>query len=314
MTKFNNTNEIILSICIPTRNRSEILRETLSSIFKSNANKNHFEVIIYDTSDDLETLNLYRKEFNLSNVIYTRGADKGYLNLIESLKLGKGKFLKLHNDYSIFNHDAIEKLILLVKSNEVKQPLIFFSNGLLKSGFVEQVNSMDSLMSRIDYLCTWSTLFGIWKHDFIKLNHFVPDKMFPHTSILLQMNFKDSYIINNQFLFSNSPIKRKGGYDIFRVFSVDFLNLLNNSTSNGVISQKTFLQIKHNLIADFFVKWYAQLIVFKNEYTFETQSLKKSILSNYSYWDLIYLVFSAYLYSMKLLLKKYIPYVNGRKK
>ena len=112
---FQKKNRKLLSICIPTRNRSEVLIETLKSIYHENNISDKFEVIIYDTSDNLKTKNSIQNFSLHENITYTHQTDKGYLNLIESLKIANGLYLKLHNDYSKLNPGAIGKMILFIE-------------------------------------------------------------------------------------------------------------------------------------------------------------------------------------------------------
>ena len=55
--------EILVSICIPTYKREEIVRQTLKSIFSQGVDASLFEVCITDNSDSDETKNLLEKEF-----------------------------------------------------------------------------------------------------------------------------------------------------------------------------------------------------------------------------------------------------------
>ena len=273
-------NNVLLSICIPTRERCEILFETLTSIYNNNS-LNRFEVIVYDTSSSLDTKNMISSNFNFSNLIYYNYANNGYLNLFECLKFGNGHFLKLHNDYSRFEENSIEKIVQFLEKHIIIKPVIFFSNGTLKVNGDLEFNSLNLLINKITYLCTWSTMFGIWKEDFdyILLNNEKVNDMFPHTSLIFQLSFKNKFILNDQPFVVNKQINNKGGYNIFKVFSVDFLNLLKNQKSKKIISNYTFNKIKRKLLIDFFVKWHSQTVILPNNYTFDNSKIN-SDLSN----------------------------------
>lgn len=305
----------IISICIPTRNRDSILRNTLESIYRENIPLNEFEIVIYDSSDNLDTKNLIRDYFNFENLIYVNGPNYGYLNLVEVLKLGKGKFLKLHNDYSEFIPGSLIKVIKFISDYEPIRPVIFFSNNSIKSIKLQEFNNLDSLLGEINYLCTWSTMFGIWKFDFDlmslgKLNH-----MFPHTDLLLELSNKTKYIINNDQIFRNATIHGKGGYNLFYTFSVDFLNLLKDKVNDDKISFETFVLIKNQLFKTFLVKWYCDLIVLPNKYTFEKRDIKKSILINYTFGDFLTMCGMAYVKALIIVFKRLIAIIlNGERK
>lgn len=116
----------VLSICIPTNNRVEIMRETLHSIFKQRVNTDLFEVCISDNSKTDETRLLIEKEFNdIPNLVYNKSDCEGFLNSMEALKLGQGQLLKLHNDYSKFNLGALMRMIRIVETYKNTDSVIF---------------------------------------------------------------------------------------------------------------------------------------------------------------------------------------------
>ena len=305
----------IVSICIPTRNRDSILRSTLESIYKEKIPLYEFEVVIYDSSDNLDTKNLIHEYFNFDNLIYINGPNYGYLNLIEVLKFGKGKFLKLHNDYSEFIPGSLLKVIKFIGYNEPGKPVIFFSNNTIKSINLEEFDNLDSLLGKINYLCTWSTMFGIWKSDFDLNVSRTLNNMFPHTDLLLELYNKSKFIVNNDKIFKNTTIHGKGGYNLFYTFSVDFLNLLKDKVNDNKITLETFILIKNQLFKTFLVKWYCELIILPNKYTFEKVHIKKSILINYTYMNYITMCGLAYVKAFNVVFKRIITIVlSGKRK
>lgn len=305
----------LLSICIPTRNRNEVLIETLKSIYHENNISDKFEVIIYDTSDNLETKNSI-KDFSLhENITYTHQKDKGYLNLIESLKLANGLYLKLHNDYSKLNSGAIEEMILFIEEHIANKPALFFTNGHFKNSQIETYFSFDTFIYKINYLSSWSTMFGIWKDDFDSIKNCKIEKMFPHTSLLLELAYKDEFIINDYVFVINQQISNKGGYNLFYTFSVVFLNLLKEQVVKKNITYQTYSFIKKRLLKDFLVKWYSMTVILPNTYTFDITKIKASIIYNYSYSEYLYLIFFSYLESFNVTLRKMIiKFFNAKRR
>ena len=77
----------IVSICIPTNNRAEIIKETLDSIFLQNIDENLYEVCISDGSFNDKTKKIvetYLKKYR--NIKYRKSNFANYYNLIEALK------------------------------------------------------------------------------------------------------------------------------------------------------------------------------------------------------------------------------------
>jgi abequosyltransferase len=308
-------NNKLLSICIPTRNRKDVLVQTLKSIFEENNISEKFEVIIYDTSDNLETKSSIKNFSHYENIIYTHQKDKGYLNLIESLKIANGLYLKLHNDYSKLNSRSIEKMIFFIEEHVANKPALFFTNGHLKNSHIEAFSSFDLFMHKINYLSTWSTMFGIWKDDFDSIQNCKIEKMFPHTSLLLELANKDEFIINDYVFVINQQISNKGGYNLFYTFSVVFLNLLKEQVVKKNITNHTYNFIKKKLLKDFLVKWYSMTVLLPNTYTFDLTKIKISILYNYSYSEYLYFIFLSYINSLNIKLKNIINnYLNAKRR
>ena len=59
----NNINIPLVSICIPTNNRPDIIRETILSIIEENVGNDLLNICITDNSPTNETKELIEKEF-----------------------------------------------------------------------------------------------------------------------------------------------------------------------------------------------------------------------------------------------------------
>lgn len=293
---------IVLSICIPTRGRSEILNNTLKSIFDSNANSNQFEVVVYDSSDDNDFSNMFLNNYPYSNFIYKKGPNDEFLNLINALKLGNGKFLKLHNDYTMLYKKAIDDMITVIEHSLVKTPLLYFSNGSLKSTMIKVCPTLDCFLKTTSYNNTWLTSFGIWRSEFIQFNSINIHPLFPHLSLLFALPDKQEYIIYNKRIFDNQPMNKKGGYNLFETFAVTYLKMLDDCVKNNRITRKTFDHVRLDLLKQFLPTWYANTKIYKNNYTYDLTAIKKHMAVYYTTFDYYTMIFLAY----KEVFKKHI--------
>lgn len=292
----------ILSICIPTRGRGEILLRTLDSILKSDVEPSLYEVVVYDSSDD-NALNTEIEKWDFEQLRYVRGENNGYLNLITALKLGEGAYLKLHNDYSLFNEGA---LALMIKQLQVcidEKPMLIFTSESVKLNSFE-FNTFNELLFNLSFHSTWANIFGVWKDDFERLKNLEKEPMFPHTSILFAITEKSSYRVNNQPLFRNQEVLIKGGYNLFHVFGVIYINMLVELYNSGKITLKTLNHIKSDMLYNFFVPWYSQTKILPNSYTFALSELKKSMRTHYSAAAYLQIQYLAYHMAFKVTVKK----------
>jgi hypothetical protein len=300
---------IYLSICIPTNGRLDILKNTLDSIYSDlEVNYDEFEVVLSDNSNDDLLLKMLSSYDKYPNIVYFKTTSEGFLNSINALKMAKGVFLKLHNNYTIFNKGALGKIISFIKNEITLKPSVFFSNGQLKKNDVMRYNSFDSFIYDLSFWATWSSGFSIWKKDFDEYSKMEVNKMFPHTSLLLSQNSKKNFLINDILLFVNQDIPKKGGYNLFETFAVIFLQMLDDCLKSNRITEKTFRHIKLDMFKNFLIIWYCNTKIVKNEYTFILSGIKSSMKVYYSSLSYYRMILSAYARAfirfLKVLLKE----------
>jgi len=122
---------ILLSICIPTYNRCEILEKTILSIINSSGFCDEVEIVISDNCSIDNTkyvVNKYQSKYR--NIVYHRNEvnilDK---NFIKVLSLGSGEYLKLLNDTAIINEGVVETFLSNIKKHRNEKPALFFYNN-----------------------------------------------------------------------------------------------------------------------------------------------------------------------------------------
>jgi glycosyltransferase involved in cell wall biosynthesis len=294
-----------LSICIPTYNRLDILNNTLHSIYEDlkDINIDDFEVVISDNEPNQSSKSIVNK-FSYNNIHYFPAQCEGFLNSFNALKCGKGAFLKLHNNYTMLNQGTLLKMITSIKNDIAQKPLLFFTNGLAGFGKENRFNSFDEFMTSLSYFSSWSAGFGIWKENFnkvkdsIEVNHY-----FPQTSLMLTQSESTLFIINDKTLFIDQSIPKKGGYNIFKVFSVDYIQLIKEAYSQKLIKHRTFLKIKNELLYDYIAVRYFKTVILRLD-NFEKTNIKESITVNYSSTAYYYMLVAAIFSPVKILTRK----------
>lgn len=270
----------LLSICIPTYKRADILRKTLKSIYYQDVDHNLFEVCISDDSPDNETEKMIAAEFSsIDNLTYKKVPDCGFYNLINALKLGNGFFLKLQNDYAAFNEGTLDRLISVAKQHQDKKPVIFFGLGSVKNvSETTEYNSFDSFIKTIDINCTFCSSMSIWKDDFQKLNveHLECNVAFPHTTLLFKQADKSHFLIDNNRYFTNAELKTKGGYNLPDYFVKEYTQMIKDDLlDKGYISQKTYDSLEDNALR-FTAEWY-WILKFDKRLTMKFDNYKETI-------------------------------------
>ena len=134
----------------------------------------------------------------------------------------------------------------------------------------------------ISYFSTWSTSFGIWKSDIVRLmNENIPlDKMFPHTSLLFALTDKSKYIVDDSEYFINQDVGKKGGYNLPETFGTRYLGMCKALLEKGSISEKTYKKIKKGILS-FISTWLYKTRRYSEKYTFAFDNWKTTISSLY---------------------------------
>lgn len=274
----------IVSICIPTKDRLELLKRAVNSIVNDGVPKEQYEIVIADNSDndDIKYFcdQLLAQGYNINHV---KNPLRGFYNSIVALKNGRGALLKLHNDYCSFLPGQFSKMVKVAENKITDKPTIFFSNGTLNLNNIV-FNSKNDFISATHFQNTWSSAFSIWKTDFEKTAHSPQDvnAMFPHTSLLLAVD-KNKYLISNEVFFENNAVAGKGGYNLFDCFCNNYLGMLQEQHQQGVITNKTFIKVKWTMFLHFVIPWYYKTVFTDQGYTYITDDADEIIKDKYGH-------------------------------
>lgn len=307
--------EPLLSICIPTYNRLEILIRTIDSIYAGVTDDmlNLFEVVVSDNSKEHECQAIEKKYSQYPNFHYYTTVCEGFLNSYYALTYGKGKYLKLHNNTALLKEDALCHMIELIKNNAQERPGIFFTDGYRLKGRVVYCSNYEEFMYGASYFSSWSTGFGIWKDDFEQAKGVGLNKYFPQTSLFVTQHGKQSFIVDDYNLFVTQDVPQKGGYNIFKAFSVDYLNILKNQRDNNYISDTCYDYIKRSLLYGFLSVRYFKTVIAKMD-KFDHADIKANMLINYTRFDYIKFILASlwvpFRYIARELYRKYLTQMN----
>ncbi|MCF2155404.1 glycosyltransferase [Photobacterium carnosum] len=294
----------MISICIPTKNRDSLLKDTIDSIVNSSVDSNLYQIVISDNSDNELTYILSEKYIEKGyNIKYYKNEVSGFYNSIKSLLIADGDFLKLHNDYTTFSPGMFEKFCEVIRINSKDKPIIFFSNGELKlKSNIITLENIDGFIEKTSFYNTWSSAFSIWKEqlDILDIEPSALDAMFPHTSLLFQHDF-NAYLVDDNIYFRNNTVNKKGGYNIFYNFCILYLGMVKTLLDNKKISHRSYLYLKLNMLRRFVAPWYYQTIYIENEFTFDNTSAKSNIIS--AYGNVGYLFVRCFCMAKKILCK-----------
>ena len=267
--------EYLLSLCIPTRNRGDVLNHTIDSIVMNPYFSNEVEVVVSDNgSADCtpEIMKEYVKQYD--NVKYYREEEfiGMHGNILRTIGLGTGLFLKLNNDYNVFTENGLKYILDALRKYKDSKKLLFFEHIGGDLEIIEDLN-IDQIVEREGWRFSWMTSYGFWKEDwdqiedksarletmFIMVGHFMNMLERKGTACVYSAHFSNRY-----------PFQQKqGGYNFFKVHTEGYLSLFKEYYNTGKISKKAYDTLHYKLFCElspFIMKF---LVDEKENYTYE---------------------------------------------
>lgn len=307
--------EILLSLCIPTNGVVEWVVQVLESIYNEDYDKSQFEVIITDNGENDEfekVMKEYCDRYN--NCVYKKTSAKMFLNQIEAFKLARGKLIKFVNHRMTLVPGAVEYLCEFVKNNSDSKPVVYFSNGVLKlKPIVKVCGSFDEFVMTMSYWSSWSAGTAIWKKDFDKMDlNKEFNKLFPHTDIVFYNKEASKYIVDDSLLLYEIPSDntKKGNYDLFNAFAVEYPSIIYSLFKERNITLKTYNTIIRK--NSFFVsELYYEYIIRKNPCSYNLDGYENSIGKYYGNFEI---KSKAIYIRVKLLICNIVKRINNAKR
>lgn len=266
----------LLSICIPTYNRADVLKKCLDSIIYSPVFSDDIEVIISDNnSNDNTCYTIYEYTQTYSNVKYYRNPTNiGFDNFINVLELATGKFRKLHNDYSIFTSQGLLQIYNIVKLHEKTEPIILFGNW---GNNVINYNYFTDLDALIDYgriTFGWIGLYGFWENDFLQLQNKKAKKetLFMQLDWFLRifMRKKKCYFYFFNYVERGDFREPQGGYDFFTTHITKYLSIFREYYNSNYLSKITWDKLNFYVFC-YMLNWIDKLFILnsKNKFSYD---------------------------------------------
>lgn len=246
---------MLLSICIPTKNRANVLQQSLESLTTQEefANSNDIEIAISDNASGDHTREMVQAyvERYPGKIIYHRNStDIQDKNFEKSLRLGTGEFLKLANDSLKWLPGSLKAMKDVVVAARQLQPTLFFLNeSRTTSQPIILTHDLNELLEQASFHITWIGGFGVWKNQLEDMHDFSrhANLQLMQTDALLRLaNQTGRTIIYNLPFCQVIPTGRKGGYNIAQVFGKNYLQILKKFGEH--LSEETLKFAKRDVI------------------------------------------------------------------
>lgn len=291
-----NSENYLLSICIPTHNRSECLKNNIESIIAQQAfQDNKVEIVIFNnaSTDDTDYVASYYSEKYEQINYFASKENMGDERFPYILSLGRGKLRKLSNDSVTYVEGSLDKLCKLIEDNEKGRPVLFFINKDNENPEIEQLDcDFKDFVLNASFQMTWISSFAIWEDECksYREDFFGCDKKLWQVAKLLELvNAKQKCIIYYKNFMQVQGLKKKNiSYGLYEIFYVNFFSLLEPYIKKNGISKEDVEFMKKDLLYNFFTEYIIKKKLLKRELEYsESENLQELVFNEYKskpYW------------------------------
>lgn len=251
----------LLSICIPTYNRSYILKEVLQQYIDNPEFDADVELVISDncSMDDTESI-CHQYMAKNSRIRYFRNEQNiNDLNFVRVLDYARGKYLKLTNDWAYFDKTNLAFVKEKVRLHEYEKIPIFFTNDVIftrRKAEVIECGNLDDYIASVSTFVTFNNIFGAWKDHWDSI-----DEKSKYSSLKLQqvdwtyqivVKF-GGCVLYDKTVLTETVVKRKvrTGYNWFEIHLDNYYQIMMPYYERGLITKQTLIEDKHYLLNHF---------------------------------------------------------------
>ena len=250
----------LISICIPTFNRSQYLKKSIDSIVIQKEFLNgSVEIVISDNASTDETEEIVKPYVEqYGNFYYSRNKENiRDKNFPLVLSKAHGKLRKLCNDTLCFREGSLEYMCEIAKKYEKTKPHILWLAS--KENPRNEVLPFRQSILSISYWITWIACFSIWDFECIdiELDTSGTELSLWQVRKTLQLSSeKDKVLlVYKNLTYTQDVYKKDISYGLYHVFYENYFALLEPYFKNGKLTNADKDYLERDLLLNFFPEW-----------------------------------------------------------
>ena len=257
----------ILSICIPTWNRSKILDISLKNFLDQikDVNLSELELYVSDNCSEDETEQVVKKYISQGlPITYNRNESNigAAGNFVKCMQWASGKYILLLGDDDVLKQGALKYILDMLRGKDYG--LIHLNQCVKNDGEPIVYKNLEDFFKKISY---WFTFMSgcIFRKDIVAQ---IDAEKYIGTH-LLQMPYyltsatkgKENILVNRQILEVGLDSSSNGGYNFYEVFVKNYLNIWHEFVDNGSITETCYEYLKKDIFEKFIVVYNFKLLV-----------------------------------------------------
>ena len=295
---YDNPQQKVLSLCIPTYNRAECLREQFKRLMTIQpADLDRMEIIISDncsTDNTSQVVNEYKEKLDF---VYLRndeniGADR---NFLQCFRKATAKYVWLLGDDDYIQTRHLNTLIDHLEKEDYG--LVQLSLNCNSKNTFRIYDDQDEFLNKLNVRITYMSS-NIDRTEYVRDislekyfdTHLVQVPAHLHAAL----RGKENLIVNLPFYDSGTQTQNNGGYNLFEVFVKNLVKIYDEFEDNG-ISVNSLILLK-NKISDFVFPYFFNHVILKKPCNFKLDNaweiMKEELGIARIIWSAIKFIFS----------------------
>lgn len=299
------SDELLLSLCIPTNGVCEWVKPVLDSIYAEENPIGDFEVVVTDNGGSQQFCDMMSEYcLKYSNLVYKRTDAAQFTNQIEAFKLAKGKLIKFVNHRMMLLPGALNYLLQFVIDNEKEKPFVYFLDNECAGVY----SDFEQYVKGLSYWSSYSGGTAMWKSDLENIDLSKPfSELFPHIDLIFGKKHAKEYIVDGHQIMKSLLFDetKKGQYNLFFAFAVEYPSIILKLYKEKYISIDTFHAVKKNNF-EFIAGLYLDYIILKKPCSYDLSNYKENISVFYNTKEIYFKIFRILINKVKGLVKRLI--------
>lgn len=295
----------LLSICIPTYNRAQCISEQLERLSALDSFVfDQIEIIISDNCSLDSTQQIVESYVDKFSFVYLRNVENigPDANFLQCMEYASGNYIWLlgDDDYILIEH--LPNLLNELEKNDYGLVHIKIPEGNFQS---KEYIDCEQFLEDIGIFITFMSS-NIMHHTFfqkIDLHDYIGSYFLQVPAYLISaISSRKNKMIGFPLFESGAMSNENGGYNIFRVFVVNYLKIFQDFLDRGLVSENLYyreVKVSERFILPYIYKFF----IIREKHNFKIDGVRNIL---FKYFGSFHIIFSITLFSTKMIIKAII--------
>lgn len=269
----------LLSICIPTWNRSKILSISLTSFREqlTSIDSSEIEIFVSDNASDDDTPQVVQSFIDQGlPITYNRNPENvgASGNFIKCMQWASGKYIWLLGDDDLLKDGAISYILDLIRNGDYG--LIHLSVLKNKNNLPEtqEYSDCDDFWKAVSFWVTFMS-GSIFLKEAVPLienyERYIPTHLLQVPFYLMSSSLrKKNLFVRKDVMQNGLDASGNGGYNFYQVFVENYLNIWFEFSNKGIVTPKTLEFLKKNIYVNFIAGFNYTLLIRRRNVKYES--------------------------------------------